>query len=424
MQARTLAWIVFVTALAIRLVLVVPMPADHWKSRFSSDNTNDSKAYVDIGRSIVEHGVYGYGGRPSAYRPPLYPGILAAFFGTVGENFRAVRIFQAILGGLAALALFGIGRTFFDRWTGFLAGLALGLYPFAIYFAGTIMTEPVFLALATSTIYLVARLLKDGPKPAWIVAAGVLAGLSTLCRPTFVPMLAMMIAFGAGGYVLKPLARARGLALVGVIGVLLVVPWLVRNSVLYGKPMFITTYTGLNLYSGLPGKDQVTEFADFGYNYHTIEDPSIKELPKPEPEMEKEHSEYYRRFVRENPGLYAKEKLGDAIGFWFDYNLAGPLGANIGAAALAAFGSYAFILVFGICGTVLAVRRGNYLPVVLAWLLIGLTFCLTIMIFAGKRYRVPTVDPYLMLFAAYFFVDRFGARVGWKAGSGERVAPS
>lgn len=401
-----LVLLVFCVALGIRLAFVAPMPMDNYRSAFSSDNTLDSKAYVDIAKSLREHGVYGYGGRPSAYRPPAYPWLLAGSFWAFGENYRVVRFVQALLGAATCVSLFGIGLVLFNRWVGLLAGLALAVYPFAIYFSGSIMTEGLFHFLATTALLLALCSLQRDAGGWVIVAAGVMSGLATLCRPTFVPFLAFAVAAGVGARVWSRIALLKPLLVVGLLGFAIVSPWIVRNSMVFGRPVFITTYTGLNLYEGLPGKDQVTQHADFGYNYHTIEDPSLAVLPKPEVEMEREQRAYWRRFVLEHPVEFAREKLEDVAQFWFDFNLAGNLGRRAGLVRLAPFLAYAIVLAGGVGATILLWTRGQRFPVLFVWTVILLTMGLTIIIFAGKRYRIPTVDTYLILLTAWLVWDR------------------
>src|SRR5881628_2908535 len=78
----------FLLALGVifRLLLV-------WLTTSPSDTFNhfyqgygDGQEYLDNARSLVEHGVYGYAGRPSAFRPPAYPLVLALTLRLFGNS--------------------------------------------------------------------------------------------------------------------------------------------------------------------------------------------------------------------------------------------------------------------------------------------------------------------------------------------------
>lgn len=400
-ELRKWGWIVFLVALLVRVAFVLPMPADSYRSAYSSDNTLDSKAYVDVAQSLVDHHVFGYGTRSSAFRPPVYPWFLASVFAITGQNFLVIRLIQCVFGALSALALFGLGHLLWDKRVAALAGLGLALYPFSIYFAGSIMTEGMFLMLAAGSLWLAALVVKRSATRSRIVWLGAVAALATLCRPTFLPFLVAGMVFGTLGLRRAQWAALKPLLWASLIAVLLVLPWIARNSLLFGQPTFITTYTGLNLYESLPGKDQITQLQDFGYNYHTIEDSTITVLPVPERQAEQEQKDYFKRFVQHYPGEYLKEKLGDLRDFWLDFNLAGNLGKRGGLVRTAPFAAYGLVLAGGLLATFWLLGRREWLPLGLCGTAIVSTMLITLTIFAGKRYRIPTVDPYLILLTAW-----------------------
>ncbi len=395
------ATVVFACALAVRLALVLPMPADTWKTAVSSDSTMDAKAYVDLARQIAGRGAFAYGEQASAFRPPLYPAVLAAHFATVGENFRAVRVSQAVLGAVACLALAGTGVLVAGPLAGLLAGLALAVYPFAVYFSGETMTEALFLALANGAVFLAVRALRSR-RPAHAALAGAVAGLAILTRPTFLAFVALLGAVGLAWWWRQRTGPGRTLVIVAVAAGLVVLPWVVRNSLLFGKPVFVTTYTGVNLYKGLPDRNDVTCMAEFGYTMHTVEDPALAVLPKPETEMDSELRAYWRRAVREEFGAYLREKVRDFGRFWFDFNLAGALSRRTAILPLLSFGAYLAALLVALGGSVALARAGKWGVLAVAWTMIVVTTGLTVPIFAGKRFRIPTVDPYLLLLASAF----------------------
>jgi 4-amino-4-deoxy-L-arabinose transferase-like glycosyltransferase len=405
---------VFAVALLVRLVLVLPMPADGWKTAVSSDSTMDSRAYVDLARQISARGAFAFGERATAFRPPLYPAFLAGHFAVFGENFRAVRISQAVLGAVACVALAGTGLIVAGPLCGLLAGLALAVYPFAVYFAGETMTEGLFVPVATGAVYLAVRALKNGRVGA-AALAGAVAGLAVLTRPTFLAFVGLL---GAGGLIAwwrGHRTPGRAFVVIAFVAGLVVLPWVVRNSLLFGEPVFVTTYNGVNLYKGLPDRNDVTCMREFGYTMHTIEDASLAVLPKSEVEMDRELRAFWRRTITDNPGAYLREKLRDLGKFWFDFNLAGAVGKRTFVLPLLSFGAYLGVLLLGLVGTVVLARAGQWGVLAVAWTMILVTAGLTVPIFAGKRFRIPTVDPYLILIVAAW-LENLRSRPGRAAG--------
>ncbi len=401
---------VFLVALVLRVALVLPMPRHSVVTPLSSDFTNDARAYATLGKTLIEQGHFGYGARESAFRPPLYPYLLAAVFRVAGENYLAVRLVQAFLGSLACLALCGVGFSLFGRRAGLLAGLVMAVYPFILYFTAETMTETLFIVLTITAFFLLVLLIRRSDR--WLApAAGLALGLSVLCRPSAL-IFVLASAAGAGYLLLRGGSRAAAgrLLLSAAIAIVVIVPWSVRNTLLFGRPTFVTTYTGLNLYKGLPGKDDDTSVPDLGYEMHWIEDARRPALPASEPELDHRAMVYWIRSVRSDPMAYFREKAHDLRRFWFDFHLGGPL-ANAKGAVLA-LSALAYLLCLGLAlgQTLVSWRRRELGRIVLPWLVIGLTMISYVPFFAGKRFRIATVDPCLILLAAAFVSSRLGDR--------------
>jgi 4-amino-4-deoxy-L-arabinose transferase-like glycosyltransferase len=419
MSLRRPALIVFFVALALRLPFAFIAPATSLKTPITSDFTEDAVAYVNVARSLVEHDVYGFGGRASAFRPPLYPWMIAAVFEFFPENFMIVRLLQAVIGALACLFLLRLTARLYDPTTAFWAGLAFGFYPMFLYFTGEMMTETQYFAVSLAAVWLTVRADQLGSRGSWILA-GATWGLAILCRPTALYFVFALAAIAAVLFWRGQRKRALVLAGVVAVGVATMTPWVIRNSLLFGELVPITTYSGINLYKGLPNKDNRSAVGDLGYNHHLIEDPDQKDLPENELLLDRRASAYWKQFVAEHPGAYVREKLYDLYRFWFDFNLAGNLRGTRLLMALATFGPYLMALLLGLYGIVCAWRNGHRLAALVVITMLVVTMAAYVPFYAGKRYRMPTVDPYLVMSASYVayqwvqlrFRRRSGDRVG------------
>ena len=110
-ETRFVPFMALLLALGVvfRLLLV-------WLTTSPSDTFNhlypgygDGEEYLDNARSLVEYGVYGYAGRPSAFRPPAYPFILALTLRLFGESLTPIRIIQ--VGLFVAMTIIYVGVT-------------------------------------------------------------------------------------------------------------------------------------------------------------------------------------------------------------------------------------------------------------------------------------------------------------------------
>jgi len=317
-----------------------------------------------------------------------------------------------VVGALACLALAGFARRLFGRLAGILAGTLLAAYPFVVYFTSETLTETFFIALMAASFYLVVRTVQE-PSLRLAVAGGIALGLGALCRPpAFTFALAVLAAAAWMGWQ-RRLAIARRLGLCGLVAVLAVAPWCVRNSLLFGQPTFLTSYSGLNLYKGLPGKGNESSIDDLGYCQQWIEDGARPDLPASERDLDGRALAYWLDYTRANPAAYLAQKAHDVRQFWFDFALGGSLASFGGLALLASMCAYLGCLGLAVAQTVLSWRRRLGYRAWVPWLIIGLAFATYLPFFAGKRFRVASVDPYLIVLAASFLADRLRAWGPW-----------
>src|SRR5579863_6071565 len=74
---------VVLTGIFLRL-LVVLIPGNSLQAPWSGGG--DAAAYLRLAHNIVDGKGYAYAGFPSAFRPPLFPGILAIFIKLFGRD--------------------------------------------------------------------------------------------------------------------------------------------------------------------------------------------------------------------------------------------------------------------------------------------------------------------------------------------------
>ena len=221
-----------------------------WHRFDSLRDDRDNYRQLASGLAAGDGLVHPQHGGATAYRPPLYPLVLAGV-----ERFGGADL------GVALLHLFlGLG-TVLLTWR---LGLQLGLGHGAWWAALLVAVDPLLVGLATQPMTetlittLVTALLLVACRPGFGrrgLAVGLLFGLAVLCRPS-------LWLWGGLAGVIWVLRRRRSrhetvnrldrvTAVTVVLGLVITVgPWLVRNLVIGGTPVLTTTHGGFTLLLG------------------------------------------------------------------------------------------------------------------------------------------------------------------------------
>ena len=183
---------------------------------------------------------------PTAYRPVLYPLLLALCSRAGDVSLVAVGVVHLVLGLLTVALVFDLAlRWRLGQVPAALAALLVAADPILVYQSSFIMTETLATLLAVGCWWQLSRW-GERRTLGNLVVSGVLLGLAILCRPTFLPWAALVmiaIAWHSRGKqrVLAPLVLA--LAMLATLS-----PWLVRNYVQFGRVMIATTHGGYTLW--------------------------------------------------------------------------------------------------------------------------------------------------------------------------------
>lgn len=236
---RGCLWGVFVLACVVRLGWVATLgPALVWP---------DEEEFVGIARHLAA----GDGYVSVSYRAnPILPAYLAAVFHVFGESYPAARVGQAIMGALTCVLVAATGMRLLGVAVGTIAGLMLAVYLPHVYLSGVFYAECLFTLLIASTVYAAVRSI-DAPRPLpWLVATGLSFALTTLSRPIFLaylPFLVAAVVYASRGALARKLVMATTLVVATVLGIL---PWSLRNYLVLGRPVLVSTGFGTKLWQG------------------------------------------------------------------------------------------------------------------------------------------------------------------------------
>jgi len=257
------------------------------------DLASDPDGYRQLAANLVQQGVYGYGEsdesagdssiRPSAFRPPLYPLVLAFAGGTSGAGQAVIAVLHLLMGVATVALVYVLSRQWQLGGWGLLAAALTACDPILLNQSTLLMTETLATLLAVVGLVCLTRLNERPTLVSAAMAGGALATAS-LCRPTFLVWLAAVAVLlmlstcfrsvrqrvlGRSeegvlpvGWVSRPVqtaleSRPTGtrssasrftLFLLVAIGVLS--PWICRNYVTLGRPIVATTHGGYTLMLG------------------------------------------------------------------------------------------------------------------------------------------------------------------------------
>jgi hypothetical protein len=272
---------IFLVALFLRLVPVVVMRDigigldDMYQYDMLARSLaagNGYRWYADVDLPIVlpylhldlSSLIYDPRGVLTSFRPPLYPaflGLVYFVFGAGARRFFIARLLQAALAASLAPLTFALASRLFpgrDR-PGRIAAWIVTLYPMLVLYPLSLATENLFFVLMLSSVLTLLKAKESLDSPAelfgkgrsllvrfrWFILAGLLLGLTCLTRS-----VAQIFAVSAAAWVLFFLKRRlQVLVMLLMIG-LVVGPWILRNSILYGKFTWIESAIGYDLFLG------------------------------------------------------------------------------------------------------------------------------------------------------------------------------
>jgi hypothetical protein len=211
---------------------------------------NDAATYVLMARNLLEHGTFSHDLAPpylpSAYRPPLYPAMLAIVFAVAGHSLLAVQLVQIGISLFTVWILFrcvGMLQPEIGRWSLWLLALA----PFDAVYSVAFLSEG-FTSFFLSAGLATWAVMKSRWR--WLVLGGAF-GFATLCRDIYIalpPFFAFTwLLLGAG----RIRERVRAGALVIAATLLVVSTWSIRNALVLEKWVPVTAgRLGMSLWMG------------------------------------------------------------------------------------------------------------------------------------------------------------------------------
>ncbi len=379
----------------------------------------------DLARRIA---VPGWAGKPHLpdpefdarpyLRPPGMSWFMAATYAVGGGAYEAPRLVQSLLGTLGILIAWWLGRRTFGPPAGLTFAALTAAHGTLVYWEQELQ-EPALLCFLLPAAALLLVLWSERPARLWRAAgAGALLGLAALVRPNTLLLAAAAVAWMA--WIARGVPAWRPAVALLAAAAVVIAPVTLRNALVSGEFVPITTNLGVNLYIGnhagatgfvsqdLPGHGTFRTCYDYPAVARSVE----REVGRPL--TDSEVSGYFTRraleFVRSEPAAFLGLLAKKALLFWgpdeIPHNKIEVLDWENSAVLRRLPTAFPPLLSAAVLGFVLAwgsARRGAdrarlavtvlAAAFVLAWFLSVLPF------FAAARYRAPIL-PFLMFFSA------------------------
>jgi len=172
-------------------------------------------------------------------KPPFTMWLMALSYQAFGVTNFASRFSSAILGTLALVVVFYLGKKLFNSYVGFMSAIILGTFTTFFEFARHAMTDIPFLLFTVTSIYFLFLSEKTEKPTLYAVLSGVCFGLAFLTKQ----LIALLIPLIVFVYLITTNRSIRFLfskrfTLFLAVGLLVFAPWLIYMGLRFGPDFF------------------------------------------------------------------------------------------------------------------------------------------------------------------------------------------
>ena len=402
-HGRRLVLIAAVAGLALRLAFGL----GYWVGK---PLTHDEQEYlalaesVSAGRGFVYDAAHETGTAQQFGRAPGYPLFLALIgAGAPADAAPArVKIAQAIVGAFGVWLIGVLGRRAAGPAAGVAAAAIAAVYPPLVWICAYVLSEALYSTLALLTVLLLDRAMDredagDNRSGSFAGLAGLAAGVSILVRPAmlfFLPIAAVWL-----------IVRRRPRLAIALIAAatLVVLPWTARNLRVYDRFVLVASEGGVTFWTG--NHPLARGEGDLAAN----PDIKVAELAfrGQHPGLTAEELEplYYREalaYIAAHPawwfGLLTKKAFYTIVPAGPSYTLHSTL------YRVSSVASYLILLPFAVLGVRAWQRRPHRSEAL--FLLAASAVAAGLVFFPQERFRIPVIDPTLIVCAGVWYGSR------------------
>lgn len=406
-NGRTIYFILLLSLL-LRLILVLNVNP-------LGDDTIDGFDYHNHALSLLNGTGYPLHGSLPFIRPPLYPFLLSIVYFFVGhETFLTARLCNVVFDTLACFVFYKLILLIWDnKPTAILSCLVYAVNPLYLFFNIRVRVEALFILLVAAGIYFLIREYKRNfPSLITISFVGGIFGLACLCRSSAAP-IAGLVALWIIYCNLKIWRKGIWICTSFIIGCALVIaPWSVRNYYTYGELIAITDGFGYNFW--ISNTDlRLSDARAKNYEEYLEADRNVWQRTaqveqKTQGLSVKQKDTYYFDlgidYIKNNFLTWLRLNVSKFAEFW------SPI-ARIDMHGWKAYVTLPFglLMLFGMFFYIKNFFYQHFDKNI--WLLIGILIVgstLTgVMMWSTIRYRIPSVDAYIIPFGIFWLQNKY-----------------
>ena len=235
--------IILAVALVLRLIYTIELSGSLVYGNYLLDSMVIDRLAADIAAGGNVGGV-------AFFRAPLYIYLVAALYSLFGQSPTPVLVLQMLLSLATAIFTYVYGRKLCGRVVGLGAGLVIACWPTLIYFSGELMITTLAVFWVIPFLLSLHRAVDSGSWR-WHLIAGIILGLASITRPTFLPLILVVpiiYLLLAGRNRWQRCLRQTSIAVAGLL--LVILPVTVRNLIVADDLVLISAQGGVNFYLG------------------------------------------------------------------------------------------------------------------------------------------------------------------------------
>lgn len=176
-----------------------------------------------------------------AWIPPLYPLLIVFYKKWVASSLLGLRVILGGFGSLTCVVTALLGRYFMGRNRGTWAGWGLCFYPAHIFWSTRLLPESAVMLFSVIAVLSLLFAHRTG-KVFYGLVSGLCFALATLGRGEFF----FLVFVSSAWFIWREFSKWRLLIVLSILGgfILTMAPWIVRNSLLFGRLLLTTTNYG------------------------------------------------------------------------------------------------------------------------------------------------------------------------------------
>jgi 4-amino-4-deoxy-L-arabinose transferase-like glycosyltransferase len=221
-----------------------------WIQQVDTQPVADFHWYFERAKELVKGDGYAVDGEPTSYWPVGYPLALSGLFSLTGVSLNAAKILNLLLTLSAVPLTFLLSlRLIGSRTAALIAATLIAVHPSFVAYSSILASEPLFVALILTGSLV---LLKARGSVKLLVLGGLIFGAAVLVRPQAVllPMLVLLAGWWGDAEPKQAFRYWKSAGITMAALLVLLTPWLIRTSSLYGGFVFVSTNGGDNLLIG------------------------------------------------------------------------------------------------------------------------------------------------------------------------------